>query len=70
MLEHIELIYTGGGHGGFLPGVPAKDLSSAEVRRYGRQFLLDSGLYKEKTSHKAFSGGTENKLQEVGNGGD
>ncbi len=60
MLEHIELIYLGNG---FLPDIPARDLSAAEVRRYGRELLLASGLYREKTATKVVPGGTENKLR-------
>ena len=37
------------GNGSWLPGVPARDLSDAEVKRFGRAFLLESGLYTEKT---------------------
>lgn len=36
------------GKGKFLVGVPARDLSEAEVSRFGRQILLDSGLYEEE----------------------
>ena len=38
------LIYTGGG---FLPGVPARDLPGAEAERYGRDILIMTGLYAE-----------------------
>ena len=31
----------------FLPGVPARDLSDAEARFYGRTKLLQSGIYFE-----------------------
>jgi len=37
--------YTG--NGSFLAGVPARDLSVAEVKLYGKKRLLDSGLYSE-----------------------
>jgi hypothetical protein len=34
--------------GGWLPGVPARDLTADEVEKYGgRDFLLASGRYKE-----------------------
>jgi hypothetical protein len=40
------LVYTGGGYGGFLPGVPARDLSDDEVDAYGGESkLLGTGLY-------------------------
>ena len=34
-------------HNGFLKGVPARDLTDEEVKKYGRKRLLDSGLYEE-----------------------
>lgn len=37
---------------GFIIGVPARDLTAAEVRRYGKDRLLSSGLYVEKLSVK------------------
>jgi hypothetical protein len=40
----MKLVYVGKG---FLPGVPARDLSADEVRLYGRAKLLNSGLYRE-----------------------
>lgn len=45
------LRYTGGGYGGSLPGVPARDLSDAEAKEICRahgitvEFLIGSGLY-------------------------
>lgn len=39
--------------GGFLVGVPSRDLTDEEVAEYGRRRLLDSGLYVEvKKSRK------------------
>lgn len=32
---------------GFYVGVPSRDLSAEEVKRYGREFLLSLGLYEE-----------------------
>lgn len=57
------LIYTGGG---FIQGVPARDLSDEEVKQHGRARLLASGLYKEPAKpkaaeNKAASGPQENK---------
>lgn len=43
------LRYTGSG---FLPGVPARDLTEDEVKQYGRARLLRTGLYSE-VSRKA-----------------
>jgi len=41
------LKYTGGGHGGSLPGYPARDLSDDEVAQLGgEQALLDTSLYE------------------------
>lgn len=36
------------GKGDFVPDIPARDLSEAEVSRFGRQRLLDSGLYEDE----------------------
>ena len=33
--------------GGFLPNIPARDLSADEVKRYGLKRLLTSGLYED-----------------------
>ena len=33
--------------GGFIQGIPARDLSADEVKKYGRERLLKSGLYIE-----------------------
>ena len=35
------------GDGSFIPGIPARDLTAAEVKLYGKQKLIDSGLYTE-----------------------
>lgn len=35
------------GEGGFVAGVPARDLSAVEVEKYGKAFLLSTGLYQE-----------------------
>lgn len=51
------LIYTGGGYGGFLPGIPARDLTDEEVKEHGgEQALVATGLYRKpekKTPEKA-----------------
>jgi hypothetical protein len=40
------LRYTGGGFGGSLPGLPARDLTDQEVLDLGgEKALLDTGLY-------------------------
>lgn len=44
------LKYTGGGFGGFLPGIPARDLTAAEVEELGGvKVLLETGLYIKHT---------------------
>lgn len=59
------MIYVG--NGGFIPGVPARDLTDEEVKRWGKQLLLNSGLYVEKkavnpsASNKMANPETENK---------
>lgn len=43
------------GKGSFIIGVPARDLTSEEVKKYGgRDFLISTGLYQEsvKTTKK------------------
>jgi len=40
------LKFTGKGRG-LLPGVPARDLTDDEVKQYGKDRLLKSGLYEE-----------------------
>ena len=38
---------------GFIPGIPARDLTSDEVKKYGgTKFLLETGLYYEKPKKK------------------
>ena len=57
------------GEGRFRPGIPARDLTEAEVKQFGRKFLLETGLYKissrkatrKPTDHKALTGPEENK---------
>jgi hypothetical protein len=39
-----KLIYKGGG---FLPKIPARNLTSEEAKKYGLEKLLASGLYEE-----------------------
>lgn len=38
------LKYTGQG---FIVGIPGRDLTDAEVKKYGREWLIRSGLYKD-----------------------
>jgi len=39
---------------GFIPGVPARDLTEEEVERFGAKMLEDSGLYeKARTSGRS-----------------
>ena len=37
---------------GFIPGIPARNLTLAEVKRFGKEYLLSTGLYVEKLSVK------------------
>ena len=39
------LIYIG--RGAFLYGVPARDLTDKEVKKHGKDKLLESGLYEK-----------------------
>ena len=48
LFEPVTPAHIAGLHylgGGFLPGVPARDLTPLEVERYGRDILLATGLY-------------------------
>lgn len=36
----------------FLPDVPARDLTDKEVEKFGRDFLLASGLYVDEAVEK------------------
>ena len=49
------------GNGRFLPGVPARDLTAAEVKQHGKQFLLDSKLYVEEKKSKGSSKAPKNE---------
>lgn len=39
------LIYVG--KGAFIVDIPARDLTDEEVKKYGKKYLLKSGLYVE-----------------------
>jgi hypothetical protein len=55
----MMLIYTGGGFGGALPNIPARDLTDEEVARYGgAAALVATGLYA-----RAEREGTENAIR-------
>ncbi len=45
------LIYIG--KGAFVIGIPARDLTTDEVKEYGRQKLLDTGLYQDPDGKQA-----------------
>ena len=36
------------GHG-FIAGIPARDLEGDEIEKYGKERLLNSGLYRDDT---------------------
>lgn len=40
------------GNGSFIPGIPARDLTAAEVKKHGQSVLLKSGLYKKRATKK------------------
>ncbi len=40
------------GNGEAIIGIPARDLSPAEVKQFGESFLLASGLYAIEKKHK------------------
>jgi hypothetical protein len=61
----MMLIYAGGG---VLVGVPARNLTDEEVKEYGRERLIESGLYKEPekpkpAENKMAAGPQENKSE-------
>ncbi len=52
--KEIALIWTGGGFGGCLPGIPGRDLTAAEVKEHGGESnLIGSGLYEKPKAAKA-----------------
>jgi len=53
--------------GGFLPGVPARDLSDEEVSRFGKSGLLKSKLYveEEKENKKKIAEVNDGRYQSV-----
>ncbi|MFV2045024.1 MAG: hypothetical protein ACC700_17525 [Anaerolineales bacterium] len=49
----VALIWTGGGFGGALPGIPARDLTAEEVKAHGGESsLIGSRLYEKPKSKK------------------
>jgi hypothetical protein len=54
------MLYIGNG---FILGIPARNLTSVEVKLYGKDRLLSSGLYKEKqvTKPKEVNHGKRNQ---------
>lgn len=55
----MRMKYMGGG---FLRGVPARDLTHNEVKHHGEKMLLKSGLYVIMKELKKKSPPTHNKL--------
>jgi hypothetical protein len=49
MAKTKKLIYRGGG---FIVGIPARDLEGDEVKKYGKDRLLKSGLYYEPLTYE------------------
>ena len=61
MQKKVALRYTGGGFGGALAGIPARDLTAEEAEKFGgEKTLLASGLYV-KSENKQAAGPAENK---------
>lgn len=50
------LRYTGGGYGGGIIGVPARDLTDEDIEAcaFTREQLLDSGLYVEPITEETY----------------
>ncbi len=52
----MTLRYTGGGYGGFLRDIPARDLTDEEAEKFGKESLVKSGLYiEEKQKQQSYS---------------
>ncbi len=66
----MRLIYTGGGYGGFLPDIPARDLTDEEVKRYGEGVLLTSGLYVQQANKNTGKHGTVSQATPENDGND
>jgi len=49
-----RLRYIGGG---FIPKIPARDLSAEEAKKFGIEKLIKSGLYKDLYPPERFSSG-------------
>jgi hypothetical protein len=55
MLKYIE-------GSGFLPGIPARNLSDEEVAQFGgERKLISSGCYRRPSQPKLYPGGSQNK---------
>lgn len=56
---------------GFIPGIPARDLTDEEVERFGAKLLEDSGLYqKTKSSGRGKKEEPVKTIAKDDNGGD
>ena len=53
------------GKGAFLTGIPARDLTALEVRFYGADRLLMSGLYAEPTKRPKAEKPADNTSEEA-----
>jgi hypothetical protein len=62
----MKLRYIGGG--AFVVGLPARDLTAQEVKLYGAQRLLDTGLYAEIKPKAKAEKPAEEISMEVNNG--
>ena len=61
----MGLKYTGGGYGGFVGNVPARDLTDDEVKAHGgEESLLATGLYERETGGKLFNHPPDKRKEE------
>jgi hypothetical protein len=59
-LDGLGLVYVG--NGAFIPGVPARDLTAAEVAYYGgKEKLIGTELYAEPRRENKVAGPEEQK---------
>lgn len=62
-MARIKMRWLGNG---FYIGIPARDLTTEEVKRFGHEFLLSLGLYEEVVPIKAMEP-EDDKIEEVEN---
>jgi len=52
------------GNGNWLPGIPARDLTEQEVKRFGEKMLIASGLYEKEKQTKRKHGEDKEAIKE------